>query len=240
MTTTPEPEVFVQQIESHDSRLGRHVAHDPRSRGFAMPLKAVDRSLWHDKTIRIYDPRVNPNQTVGNCTMCSKAMQLNAVGNRLRGVILNMDWAMTGYQWETANDEFPGAYPPDDTGSSGLAACKTAQHYGVGGDYRWLFGGADEVVQAVMEGHVVSVGTNWYESQFTNPFADHKPIQVAGALAGGHQWTVRGYWKSADFVMGRCWWGSYRDFWIRRSDLDRLLLGEQGDAHVQTRTRLAS
>jgi hypothetical protein len=31
------------------------------------------------------------------------------------------------YSAATAIDEFPGTWPPDDTGSSGLAVCKVAQ-----------------------------------------------------------------------------------------------------------------
>lgn len=234
-------EVFRQKIETapeYAHLLGRHIEHDPKSRAFMLPV-AVDRSTWHTKTIRIYDPTPNPNQPVGCCTLCAKAMQMNAAGNRVRGVRLDMNWALDGYVWCTHNDEFEGAWNRDgsgqDTGSSGLAACKTAQHFGVGGVYQFLFAGADAVIQAVMDGHVVNVGTNWYESMFTNRFAEHKSLEIAGAVVGGHEWTVRGYNADLDMIEGRCWWGSYRDFLMKRTGLDRLLIGEQGDAHVQQR-----
>ena len=224
--------VDIETREQQSHLLGRQKVHDDRSRGFAMPRLLVDRSLWRDKAIRIYDPIPNPNQSVGNCTMCAKAMQMNAVGNRRTGVVLKMPWAMRGYEWETANDEFPGQYKPDDTGSSGLASCRTAQHTGDGGEYRWIFGGADEVVQNVMEGRVVSVGTWWYESMFDLDAS--KRITVSGAQVGGHQYPIRGYDKSSDRVLGRCWWGDFRDFWMKRTDLDNLLL-DGGDAHWQAR-----
>lgn len=236
------PDVKRIEIE-HDPNtpfpLGRHVEHDPRSRAFAFvpSIGGVDPSTWRTKTIPIYDPRPNPNQPVGCCTMCAKAMQLNAKGNRKKGVILGMDWALDGYVWETHNDQFPGAWNRDgsgqDTGSSGLAACKTAQHFGVGGEYNFLFGGADQVVQAVMDGHVVNVGTRWDYSMFKPD--DKGIVHPGGSAAGGHEWTVRGYNKRRDLIMGRCWWGpGFRDFWISRFDL-QALLADNGDAHVQAR-----
>jgi len=227
------PDLYVRHLEQTDPRLGRHIVHDPRSRGFALPAAtAVDRSTWRTKRVTVYDPRPNPNQTVGNCTMCAKAMQLNAVGNRVKGVVFGMDWAMRAYAWETANDEFPGAYPGQDTGSSGLAAAKTAQHYGVGGEYRWIFTGADGVVQAVMDGHVVNVGTRWDQRMFDPDAAG--VVHPGGPVAGGHEWSVRGYDLKRDLVLGRCWWGTFRDFWIARGDLADLL-ADDGDAHTQVR-----
>lgn len=239
-------EVFRQKIESFDHRLGRHIEHDPKSKAYALlpPAQPVDQSRWRSKSIRIYDPTPNPNQSVGNCTMCAKAMQLNAVGNRLTGVVLKMDWALKTYVWETHNDEYDGAWNLDgsgeDTGSSGLASCKTVQHTGEGGEYRWILNGAAGVVQAVQQGMVVSVGTNWRDSMFTNHYSSGKPLEVTGDNAGGHEWIVRGWDNSRRYALGRCWWGEYRDFWIRYEDLDMLLLGEQGDAHVQARTRPAT
>lgn len=224
-------DLYVEKIVPEDPRLGRQIVHDPRSRSFAMAA-SIDRSTWHDKAIRLYDPIPNPNQEKGNCTGCSKAMQLNAVGNRVKGTVLDMADADTIYSLATKLDPFPGAYPPDDTGSSGLGASKAAQNLGIGGEYRWLFGGADEVIQAVMDGHAVSVGTWWYDSMF------HKDAQgrvsPVGAKAGGHQWTVRGYDLDRDWALGRCWWGTFRDFWISRFDL-QALLADSGDAHVQKR-----
>src|SRR3954452_241460 len=164
----PADDLYVRHIPRTDPRLGREIVHDERSRGFAMRA-TVDRSTWHTKTIRIYDPTPNPSQVVGNCTGCAKAMQLNAVGNRKAGVVLRMAQADQAYSLATTLDPWPGSWTApswDDTGSSGLAAAKAAQKLGIGGTYRWLFGGADEVVQAVMDGHVVNVGTTWYDRMF--------------------------------------------------------------------------
>ena len=229
-------DLFVKRLERLDPRLGRQIVHDPRSRAF--PFGAtVDTTTWRSRTVRVYDPLPNPNQTIGNCTGCAKATQLNSVGNRVSGVVLKMSDADRIYSLATTLDPWAGSYPPDDTGSSGLAAAKAAQQLGLGGAYRWLFGGANEVVQAVMEGRTVNVGTMWYYSMFSPWRSGNDPIGIvapAGQPAGGHEWTVRGYDVDRDLVLGRCWWGEFRDFWIMREHLDELL-HDDGDAHVQDR-----
>jgi hypothetical protein len=218
-----------------DPRLGRQVVHDPRSRSFAMPV-TVDRSTWRDKAVRIYDPLPNPNQPIGNCTGCAKAMQFNAIGNRVTGVVLDMEEATAIYSAATGIDPWEGSWPPEDTGSSGLASAQAAIALGYGAEYRWLFGGADEVVQAIMGGAAVSVGTWWYSGMFSGQgsFAGLPTILPSGSKAGGHQYLARGYDEGTDLVLCRCWWGSYRDFWMKRTDLDALL-ADDGDAHVQRR-----
>jgi len=221
--------MYVKQIQQHDVRLGRQIVHDPRSRAFASPL-SVDKSRWRDKAIRIYDPSPNPNQCHGECTGCAKCMQLNAVGNRVAGRVLNMDDAHRIYGLATTLDPWAGSFPPDDTGSSGLAAAKAAQRLGLGGEYRWRFDGADGVIEEVMAGHVVNVGTRWDDRMFD--LDRDGRVEPGGAVAGGHEWSVRGYREDRDWVLGRCWWGSFRDFWIRRDHLAELL-ADDGDAHVQ-------
>lgn len=218
--------ITVPQLSPH---LGRQVVHDSRSRSFAARV-AVDRSTWRDKAIRIYDPIPNPNQVVGCCTGVAKCVQLNAVGNRVKGRVLDMWMAESIYSRNTQIDPWEGEWPPDDTGSSGLASAKTAIEFGLAGEYRWLFGGADEVVQAVMAGQTISVGTWWYWDMFNQD--SRGLVRPTGGQAGGHQYTIRGYDVDRDWVLGRCWWGSFRDFWISRADLHALLM-DDGDAHFQ-------
>jgi hypothetical protein len=79
---------------------------------------------------------------------------------------------------------------------------------------------------------VISVGTWWYEAMFHRQPSGL--VRVMGDRAGGHQYVIRGYDESRDLVLGRCWWGEFRDFWLMRSDLD-MLLRDGGDAHWQAR-----
>lgn len=223
----------VQLVEQKHPQLGRQLVHDPKSRSFPARV-TIDKSTWKTKNIRIYDPSVNPNQCHGECTGCAKSMEFNSVGNRVAGTVLNMDTAHKLYRFATILDPFEGEWPPDDTGSSGLAACKAAKQAGLGGAYRWLFGGADEVVQTIMAGRVVNIGTWWYNGMFSPNSAN--VIAPTGGQAGGHQYIARGYDLSRDHVIIRCWWGSYRDVRIKRTHLHELLM-DGGDAHIQDRLK---
>lgn len=221
----------IELVRQQAPQLGRQKVHDPRSRAFALPM-AVERADWRTKSIRIYDPAVNPNQCHSECTGCAKAMQFNAVGNRVSGRILDMDYAHKNYALATAIDPFPGTWPGQDTGSSGLASAQAAQKLGIGGAYYWIFNGADGVVDAIQQGKVVSVGTWWLDGM-TRPDAHHV-IEPTGKPVGGHQYAARAYDLDRDMVGLRCWWGSYKDVWIKRAHLNDLIL-DGGDAHTQVK-----
>jgi hypothetical protein len=225
--------IDIEVVEQQDPRLGRNKRHDTASRAFAVPRKVIDRSTWVDKSIRIYDPIPNPNQEIGCCTCVAKCIQLNASGNRKAGRVLKMPDAVRSYSRNTEIDPYDGTYPPTDTGSDGLASCQAAKEFGWAGEYQWEFGGADGVIQNIMEGRPMSLGTWWYWDMFDQDQYGH--VNITGGVAGGHQYVARGYRKSRDWVLCRCWWGSYRDFWISRVDLDSLLR-DGGDAHFQRTT----
>jgi hypothetical protein len=220
----------IKVVPQHDKRLGRQQVHDPRSRRFAVSTP-IDRSTWRTKSVRVYDPPVNPTQCHGECTGTTKCMQFNAAGNRINGIVLGMDKAHELYTAASHNDPWDLAWPPYDTGSSGLASCVAAQMLGIGGEYTHIFTGADGVVQSIMDGNAVSVGTWWTEGMM-----QHRQylIEPTGETIGGHQYLARAYNLEADLVLIRCWWGKYRDVWIRRRHLNELIL-DGGDAHLQAR-----
>lgn len=227
--------MHVVVVDQRDPRLGRQCVQDPASRGF--PMRAADTSTWRSRSIRLYDPAVNPNQVIGNCVPCDKCMEGNAVGNRVAGRVLTMADANRLYPIATRLDPFPGAYPPDDTGSSGLAGCKAAIQLKLGGEYRWNFSrNAADIVQQIVDGKTVGVGTWWRDGMF-----DRKPhpklagqwvIEPTGPKVGGHQYRLRGWDQYTDMFLLRCWWGFYRDVWIKRKHLAELL-ADDGDAVTQ-------
>lgn len=224
-------ELDIQVIPQRDKRLGRQKVHDPRSRRFAVRAE-VDKSTWRTKTIRVVDPSKNPNQCHGECTGCAKSMQFNSQGNRVTGVVLKMDDAHKLYTLASQLDPWPGSWPPDDTGSSGLASAKAAQQIMKAGPYFHIFNGADGVVQSIMDDKAVSVGTVWKRDMFD---PDHEGIiEPTGDVAGGHQYLAHGFNLKRDLVKIRCWWGEYRDVWIHRTHLNDLIM-DGGDAHVQDR-----
>ena len=235
MTSPHIPDMNLKRIPSTDYRLGRHVVHDPRSRSYSLlpPTTFIDREQWRSKKVRVYDPRPNPNQCHGECGGVSKCIQLNAVGNRRKGRVLNMDDAHKIYSLATTLDPWPGSYPPIDTGTSALATCKAAQELGYGGPYWWIFNGADGIIAAIQKGWTVNCGTNWENNMFYPDPNQRGLVTLGGGNAGGHLWTAIGYDRKFDEVIGVCWWGEgFREFRISRTDLD-ILMADDGDAHVQ-------
>jgi hypothetical protein len=221
-------------IPFEDPRLGRHIAHDPRSWDHRQELPRTAeplRSVQH----RRYDPRPEPAQQIGCCTFVAECMMANAKGNRKKGEVLNMEDAENGYSLATSIDEFGGQYPPLDTGSSGLAAAKAAVQLGIASQYVWYF--TVEDVLLALQDHVVSFGGYWYYSMFA---ADryNPQVSVGGGIAGGHQWLLSGYRAREELIVGECWWGPEFGidgrFYISVNDF-RGLMADGGDAHYTYR-----
>lgn len=228
--------LHVVRFENQPPQLGRQIVHDPLSRLYA--FKATEPAEKRDFTHRVYQPRPVPNQPVGCCTGVDLAVKCNTVGNRRKGVVLNMNDALKVYSRATQLDPWEGSWEPHDTGSSGLAAAKAAKEFGLIDSYQWIFDGAAGVL-AALQTKPVGVGAWWTYDMF-DPDPVTGLVRPTGAKAGGHQWTVIGYRKKPDAFLGQCWWGRWGlggtgRFLIRYDDLDALL-HEYGDAHVVYRT----
>src|SRR5215217_2553759 len=117
---------------------------DERSRAFGAPLAAEIHTVRHDH----YGPILN--QWVGSCTGHSAAQNLNCRPlHKARAPYKTEAQAMDIYELATTLDPWPGAYPPNDTGSSVLAAAKAAQQLLFISSYRWAFG-YDQMLAALM------------------------------------------------------------------------------------------
>lgn len=233
-TDTPDPAAVADQaapttvvrvIPRTDPRLGRHVEHDPRSRAFPAPATATITS----KTWRHYGRILDQGQ-VGSCTGNAMAQALNTHPLHVsRTPYLTEGDADALYSLATSLDDVPGAWPPDDTGSSGLAVAKAAQEKGYITGYTHAFG-LDHTLAALMNGPLI-VGTNWTQNMF-HPDA-HGFVKPTGAVAGGHEYlllgvnTDRGY---ATFL--NSWgadWGLRGRFHMTLDDFGALL-ANGGDA----------
>jgi hypothetical protein len=228
-------DLHVVTAHQADPRLGRHVVHDPRSRRFAYPVAAEPRPTRRFRH-RIYGPQPVPAQRIGCSTGVDQCVKANAVGNRIKGQVLGLGDAVAIYARATQLDPWPEEYPPTDTGSSALAACKAAAERGLIERYEWLFGGVDRVLTALIA-HPIGVGTWWYREMFqVEP--DTLLVHPTGTRVGGHQWTLVGWDPRLDAFEGLCWWGPTFGrnglFRIRRADL-AALLADDGDAHVAYR-----
>lgn len=210
-------------------RLGRHVDHDPRSRRFpvtADPLTPMKRVLW----VRTGAP-LNQGQ-LGSCTGNAIVGVLNTAPFRKKGAkLLTEKDAVSIYEAATIIDGVPGQYPPDDTGSSGLAVCKVALSRGLIASYTHAFS-TGQALAALQHGSVIT-GVNWYEG-FDTPDANGF-VQISGNVRGGHEFEVIGYDPATDLVTAENSWGAgwgVKGRFCFTSKTWAQLLFEQGDVTV--------
>lgn len=207
-------------------RLGRHVEHDPRSRNYPA-LRATKPNvsvLWGH-----HGPVLDQGQ-IGACTGNALADCLNTdyfAASRPNGYLTEGD-ALKLYALATQLDTVPGTYPPDDTGSTGLAVCKAGKQLGYLSSYRHAFG--FDHFCAVLQTQPVIVGTNWTSDMFTpdsNGF-----VAPTGQVEGGHEYLALGIDYTAEMLTFlNSWGGSWGDrgrFYMRFTDFEQLL-ADQGD-----------
>lgn len=134
----------------------------------------------------------------------------------------------TFYDGAQRLDEWPGE---NYDGTSGLGLSKYLLSVGLIREYRWCFGLTDVLLALSYEGPV-GIGVNWYSSMF-EPVNGY--LNISGSVVGGHEVELIGVDVSKQHVIGmNSWgtgWGVNGRFYLRWSDLDRLL-HEQGDAVV--------
>lgn len=207
--------------------LGRHVEHDARSRGFPAPTAVRYHSVDWEFTGSVLD-----QGDLGSCTgnAAVQVLMCEPYASHLGRTFTERD-ALSVYSAATRLDDVPGSYPPNDTGSSGLAVMKALVERKLIRSYTHAFG-IDHALGALMLGAVIT-GVDWYEGMF-----DPDPlgrVHLKGDIAGGHEFTVVGYAGKRQWV--RClnsWgpgWGDGGYFWLSRKDWGKLLAA-QGDVTV--------
>jgi hypothetical protein len=208
-------------------RLGRHVEHDPRSLAFPAPVADTLATTLHKRHSRVLD-----QGDLGSCT-----------GNAMTGLLGtdphyrphtkptdNETLAVRLYGLATQLDGFDGTYPPDDTGSTGLAVAKAAQQLGLIASYSHAFG-LDHALHALVLAPVI-IGVNWYDS-FDKP-DPHGYVDIASGahVRGGHEFELIGLDVDRQRVQAVNSWGtgwSVRGhFEFSFNTFDRLLQ-EDGD-----------
>jgi hypothetical protein len=225
-----EQEPVVQEIQEKPvagQRLGRHVEHDPRSRGFQVSAPPVLKDARHERHCPSFD-----QGNLGSCTGNAMAGALMTEPFFKDGRSLQESDAVSLYTRATHLDRLPGIYPPDDTGSSGLAVAKAARESGYITAYQHAFG-LQQALGALVDGPAIA-GVNWYDS-FDNPNADGEcPLTPTAQCRGGHEIQLFGIEVEAKRVwVYQSWgpeWGGLKNgtFWFSWDTFDRLL-HEQGD-----------
>jgi hypothetical protein len=142
---------------------------------------------------------------------------------------LTSEDAVRLYSLATELDEWEGVYPPEDTGSSGLAVAKAGIQLGFFSTYNHAFG--FEHFTSTLQTQPVIVGTYWL-SQMFNPDADGR-VQVKGTVEGGHEYLALGVdYETETLTFLNSWgpsWGANGRFKISFADF-AFLLNQEGDA----------
>lgn len=228
--------MIVERIEEHvveGKRLGRHIEHDPRSRDFAFtaPPEQALAAVEHKR----YGTIFNQGQ-IGSCTgnACAGARNTEPLWNADDHILTELG-AKEIYELATIVDGFPGQYPPDDTGSSGLAVAKAIKRLGLIGSYSHAFG-IDAALAALQTGPVIT-GVSWYEG-FDTPDANGL-VKISGQIRGGHEIVARGYQPAANpddalILLDNSWgstWGLNGSFYWTVATWKKLL-ASQGDVTI--------
>lgn len=224
-------QLTVHRYERRDPRLGRHVAHDPRSRGFdlaqtfgaSIPSKPID---WYRADADVFD-----QGELGCCTAAAALGLLVTAPFRKPARLFNIEDIRDFYSAETRIDPFDGEWPPTDTGSNGLSAMKVLKARGWATGYRHAFSPA--VALAALNHGPIAVGTIWVESMSVVGRGNVVVVDRRSPVAGGHEYILDAWDPTARRVRITNSWGlkgfgDHGRAWLRYSDL-AWLLSNQGD-----------
>lgn len=214
-------------------RLGRHVEHDDRSLAYLVtPATATLVSKTWTRSTPILDQ--------GNLGSCTGNAATGCLGTEPffaeipTGVALDEDEAVKLYEAATKLDSISGSYPPDDTGSTGLAVAKACLQSKLIAGYQHATS-IDTALATISGTAPVITGVNWYTG-FDSPDANGRvAIGKHDTIRGGHEFVVRGVNVDQELVHAdNSWgtsWGAAGSFSFSFADWARLL-GEEGDVTV--------
>lgn len=139
------------ELLPRNGKLGRHIEHDSRSLRYVYPHTSTEMTdvAW---------PSHIPVLDQGNVGACTGFAAASCLGHdpyygalaALRG----LDYQQLGeklYESATRLDSIAGSYPPDDTGSTGLAAAKACKVNGFISGYTHITA-MDQLLHAVQQG----------------------------------------------------------------------------------------
>lgn len=207
-------------------RLGRHIRHDSESWHYQAAQATALRTTEHKRSGAPYFDQGNLGSCTGNAI--TAAMMTDPLFHADR--VLDETVARLVYSAGTRNDNASGAWPPTDTGSSGLGVCKAAKAVGMIRGYTHTFSLKAALAALVIQSGIT--GINWYSS-FDEPAADGVlTIASSAYVRGGHELVVRRVDVEQQLIGGdNSWgdWGPLHGRWLMSWETFDRLLHEQGD-----------
>lgn len=205
--------------------LGRIVEHDERSKMFQARQATAQRSVLWGHHAPVLD-----QGNISSCTGNATAQLINTdpfAHSRKAGYLGEKD-AQALYHEATILDGYPGTWPPEDSGSSGLAVAKAGVKAGYFTGYKHAFGFTHFC--AALQLQPVIVGTSWHEGMFK---PDSKGfVTPTGSVAGGHEYLALGIsYETKTLTFLNSWssgWGLGGRFLMSFTDFTKLL-AERGD-----------
>jgi hypothetical protein len=207
-------------------RLGRHIEHDPLSRNFPAAVAPI-ADVKHVRHGAPFD-----QGELGSCTGNAMAGALMTAPYYEATRILNEASAVLLYEQATHLDTVPGSYPPDDTGSSGLAVAKAAKREGFITSYAHAFG-LQHALGALTIAPVIA-GISWYTSFDTPLPTGECPLTPDATVRGGHEVELFGLdVENSQIWAYQSWgpsWGGLGNgtFWFSYATFEQLL-ADKGD-----------
>jgi hypothetical protein len=233
-----------------DSRLGRHVHHDPRSRGFAhpeLPAGAIQSVSWQRRAPILDQGNLGSctgnaltgvlgTDSKGRTAQTSVTVKADSKGVFKAGTYpLDETFAVKAYSLNTLLDGFAGNYPPTDTGSDGLSAAKTGKALGLLTGYTHGFSVA--ALKTALQSGPVLWGTVWLNSMFDTDSDGFIKVDKNSGNAGGHELVISGYDVADDvYEVQNSWgtsWGIDGYAYVKGTDM-AWLLAQDGDITVPT------
>lgn len=210
-------------------RLGRHLHHDDRSRGFPAELAPQIASVTHQSSGLPLD-----QGEAGSCTaeaLCGclntePAFEPDPPDATVQP--LTQAFAYSLYAREVALEG--GTYPPDDPGGSGLLVCQAAKSAGLISSYAHVFSAGDALKALMLRPGMF--GINWYTSMDSPDSNGVVEVTPAATVRGGHEVFAYGLDVPDELIWFWNSWGASFGvggrFAMRFATAERLL-GEDGD-----------